>query len=195
MEGGLGGAKGLSLPRVVIEELRERARRAGSTVEEYVLDLLTRDEDPREAWRRYLEGAVQLLDRAEAELRRGDLRQASEKIWGACALAIKAHALAKKGLRLESHADLWAYKNEVAEELGSWVRTAFKLVDSMHKNYYENLATREDVEDALGEVRRFVGARRWGMAPGLWGERRWTSVRLGLQYIPAYYRLKTGFWR
>jgi hypothetical protein len=30
------------------------------------------------------------LERAEAELRRGELRQASEKIWGACALAIKA---------------------------------------------------------------------------------------------------------
>jgi hypothetical protein len=28
----------------------------------------------------------------------------------------------------------------------------------MHKNYYENLATREDVEDALGEVRRLVDA-------------------------------------
>jgi hypothetical protein len=66
--------------------------------------------------------------------------------------------MAKKGLRLESHADLWAYKNEVAEELGSWVRTAFKLADSMHKNHYENLATREDVEDALGEVRRLVDA-------------------------------------
>jgi hypothetical protein len=47
MESGPGGVEGLSLPRVVIEELRERARRAGSTVEEYVLDLLTRDEDPR----------------------------------------------------------------------------------------------------------------------------------------------------
>jgi uncharacterized protein (UPF0332 family) len=158
MEGGPGGAEGWSLPRVVIEELRERARRAGSTVEEYVLDLLTRDEDPQEAWRMYLEGAVELLERAEAELKGGELRQASEKIWGACALAIKAHALAKKGLRLESHADLWAYKNEVAEELGSWVRNAFKLADSMRKNYYENLATREDVEDALGEVRRLVSA-------------------------------------
>jgi len=158
MEGCQGGAEDLSLPRVVIEELRERARRAGSTVEEYVLDLLTRDEDPRKAWGRYLEGAVELLERAEAELKSGELRQASEKIWGACALAIKAHALAKKELRLESHEDLWAYKNEVAEELGSWVRTAFKLADSMHKNYYENLATKEDVEDALGEVRRLVGA-------------------------------------
>ena len=68
MEGGQGGAEDLSLPKVVIEELWERARRAGSTVEEYVLDLLTRDEDPWEARRRYLEDAVELLDRAEAEL-------------------------------------------------------------------------------------------------------------------------------
>ena len=136
MEGGQGGAEDLSLPKVVIGELWERARRAGSTVEEYVLDLLTRDEDPRKAWRRYFEGAVELLERAEAELKSGELMQASEKIWGAGALAIKAHALAKKGLRLESHADLWAYKNEAATELGSWVRTAFKLADSMYKIYY-----------------------------------------------------------
>ena len=38
------------------------------------------------------------------------------------------------------------------------MRTAFKLADSMHKNYYENLATKEDVEDSLSEVRRLVGA-------------------------------------
>ena len=64
----------------------------------------------------------------------------------------------EEGLRLESHADLWAYKNEVAEELGSWVRTAFELADSVHENYYENLATREDVGGVLGEVRRLVDA-------------------------------------
>ncbi|MEM2693906.1 MAG: PaREP1 family protein [Nitrososphaerota archaeon] len=149
-------ATALALPRVVVDELRERARRAGQTVEEFVLELLTKDEDPREAWRKYLEGARQLLERAAEELSRGDLRQAGEKVWGACALAVKAHAMARKGLRLESHADLWAYKNEVALELGSWVRTAFKLAGSMHVNFYEGLATREDVEDALGEVRRLV---------------------------------------
>ena len=62
---------------------------------------------------------MELLERAEAELKSGELRQASEKIWGACALAIKAHALAKKELRLESHADHWAYKDEVAGSSGA----------------------------------------------------------------------------
>jgi hypothetical protein len=55
----------------------------------------------------------------------------------------------------------------VAEEFGSWVRTAFKLADSMHKNCYENLATREDVEDALGEVRRLVDAVAWALGKGV----------------------------
>ena len=81
---------------------------------------------------------------------------ASEKVWGACALAIKAHALAKKGVILESHRDLWRYKNEVARELGEWVRAVFRQADSMHRNFYENVATREDVEDTLREAEKLV---------------------------------------
>ena len=38
------------------------------------------------------------------------------------------------------------------------MRTAFLKVDSTHKNFYEGLATREDVEDSLGEVERLVSA-------------------------------------
>lgn len=84
------------------------------------------------------------------------MRQASEKIWGSCALAIKAHALAKKGILLKSHKELWIYKDEVAKELGDWIRGAFRQADSMHKNFYENLATKRDVEDVLKEVERLV---------------------------------------
>jgi len=81
---------------------------------------------------------------------------ASEKVWGACALAIKAYALAKKGVMPESHRDLWKYKNEVARELGEWVRAVFRQADSIHRNFYENVATREDVEDTLREVEKLV---------------------------------------
>ncbi len=144
------------MPKVVVEELSKRASEAGMSIEEYLLDILVRDVDPGTGAEKYLEGAQQLLEQARQELESGDLRQASEKIWGACALAIKAHALARKGLRLESHRDLWIYKNEVARELGDWVRIAFKLADSMHKNFYEDLATREDVEDVLREVEKLV---------------------------------------
>ena len=133
-----------------------RAARAGVSIEEYIIDIAARGLDPDEAAEKYLAGAKQLLEEARRELEKGDLRQASEKIWSACALAIEAHALAKKGARLESHKDLWVYKNEVAKELGEWVRTAFLKADSMHRNFYEGLATREDVEDALRDVEKLV---------------------------------------
>ncbi len=148
----------LLLPKVLVRELRGRASEAGVSLDEYLFDITIGSGDPDTAPRKYLEGARQLLEQAREELEKGDLRQASEKIWGACALAIKAHALARRRTRLMSHGELWRYKNEVARELGDWVRIAFKLADSMHKNFYEGLATREDVEDALREVEKLVEA-------------------------------------
>lgn len=148
----------VALPKVIVEELRERASRAGVTVEEYLLDMLMEGVDPVEGAGKYLEGAEELLEQAREELEKGDLRQASEKIWGACALAVKAHALTRRGVKLESHRDLWMYKNEVARELGEWIRVVFRQADSMHRNFYENLATREDVEDVLKEVGKLVAA-------------------------------------
>ena len=71
---------------------------------------------------------------------------------------MKAHALAKKGVRIASRKELWIYRNEVAKELGDWVRAVFRQADSMHKNFYEGLATREDVEDTLREVEKLVKA-------------------------------------
>jgi len=59
-------------------------------------------------------------------------------------------------MRLESHRDLWEYRNEVAGVLGEWVRVAFREADSMHENSYEGVATREDVEDTLRDVEKLV---------------------------------------
>ena len=148
----------ITLPKVVAEEILRRARERGISIDELLMDIVLKDLDPHSGSRKYLEASLELIDQAEHELEKGNLRQASEKIWGACALAIKAHALARKGLRIESHRDLWIYKNEVAKEIGEWVRIAFKLADSMHKNFYENLATKEDVEDVLKEVRKLIEA-------------------------------------
>ncbi len=108
--------------------------------------------------RKYVEGALELLEQAREELVKGNLGQASEKIWGACALSIKAYALAREGRVLEAHADLWRYKSVVAEELGDWVRDAWYAANTMHRNFYENLADRKDVEKALSEVSRLVKA-------------------------------------
>jgi len=146
------------LPRAIVEELEKRARALGISIDEYIFDLVLKDMDSERSSIKYLEGAEELLKQASEEVKRSNLRQASEKIWGACALAIKSHALAKKGTKLESHRDLWIYKNEVAKELGDWVRAVFRQADSMHKNFYENQATKEDIEDTLREVEKLVKA-------------------------------------
>jgi len=148
----------ITIPESIAKRIREAAERLGVIPEEYILELVTKDLDPKERAGVYIEAARDLNARAREELEKGDLRQASEKIWGACALAIKVHALARRGLKLESHRDLWLYKNEVARELGDWVRAVFLMADSMHENFYEGLATREDVEDSLREVEKLVTA-------------------------------------
>ena len=157
----------LIIPERIAERLRREAEKLGLTPEGYILEYLAKNLDPQQKAREYIESALSLLEQAGEELEKGDLRQASEKIWGACALAIKAHATAKRDLKLESHKDLWEYKNEVAEELGDWVRATFRQADSMHKNFYEGLATKEDVEDALKEVEKLVRTIRdqiWGVS-------------------------------
>jgi uncharacterized protein (UPF0332 family) len=150
----------LTIPERIAERIRKEAEKQGLTPEAYIIEAVTRDLDPDEKAREYIESASTLIEQAKEELRKGDLRQASEKVWGACALAIKAHAAARKGLVPKSHADLWRYKDEVVNELGEWVRGAFLMADSMHKNFYEGLATAKDVTVALGEVEKLVKAIR-----------------------------------
>lgn len=146
----------ITLPRSLIEELMKKAEENGVSIEEYLADLIIRDPDPRKRAQKYIKGALELLEQAKDELRKGDLRQASEKTWGACALSIKAYALAREGKILETHMDLWRYKSIVAEELGDWVRDVWYAANTMHRNFYENLADHRDVEKALEKVAELV---------------------------------------
>ena len=146
----------ITLPEVLAEEIEKRARKLGISIEECLFDTLLKELSPNESYNKYLEEAQQLLEQAKEELKKQDLRQASEKIWGACALAIKAHAMARKGIKPQSHKDLWMYKEEAAKELGNWIKVAFRQANLMHVNFYEDMATREDVEEVLKEVEKLV---------------------------------------
>jgi len=126
------------------------------TIDEYLTEVVIQEIDPQERTREYIAAALELMEQAEEELKRGDLRQASEKIWGAAALAIKAYAYAKEGRRLSSHGELWEYKSKVAEELGDWVHDAWAHANGMHANYYEGWADKESVEIALQRVKVLV---------------------------------------
>ena len=64
----------------IAEMLKRESGGHGLTPEEYLLEILTRDLDPGEKAREYMEASLNLVEQAEKELEKGDLRQASEKI-------------------------------------------------------------------------------------------------------------------
>ncbi len=127
-------------------------------LEEYLVELATQGLDPQERAREYAEAAQELLEQAREELRRGDIRQAAEKAWGAVALAVKAHAAWKERRRLASHGELWGYVLVLRKELGKWVSSSWNAGNSMHTCFYEGWCSKEHVEDAIEEIERLVKA-------------------------------------
>jgi len=141
---------------VVARRLKEEALKRGLSPEEYMIEVLTRDLDPKDRAKEYIEAASSLLEEAEEELKKDDLRQAAEKVWGAAALAVKAYALWKEGKRLASHGELWEYKSIMVKDLGDWVGNAWAWATEMHVCFYEGWCSRDDVENALKKIGRLV---------------------------------------
>ncbi|MGC9131762.1 MAG: PaREP1 family protein, partial [Pyrobaculum sp.] len=106
------------LPSALARRLRALAESEAVSLEDYLLEIALSNTDPRGRARAYAEVALDLLRAAGEELGTGDFRQASEKIWGAAALAVKAYAYWRDGARLASHGELWRYKDKIAAELG-----------------------------------------------------------------------------
>jgi len=136
--------------------IRDEAEKSGLSVEEYLVELLSRGIDPRDRAKEYLEAAEDLLEEAREELGKGNVRQAAEKLWGAAALAVKAYAYLREGKRLTSHGELWEYMRLMAREVGRWVREAWMYANGMRTCFYEGWCAREDVEDAIENIERLV---------------------------------------
>ncbi|RLF11136.1 MAG: hypothetical protein DRJ69_02245 [Thermoprotei archaeon] len=126
------------------------------SLEEYVLELASKDLDPQERARESIQVARDLLEQAREELEKGDVRQVAEKAWSAAALAVKAYAWWREGKRLVSHGDLWTYKRRMEAEIGEWVYNTWAIAHSIYTCFYEGWCSREDVEKALKEVEKLV---------------------------------------
>jgi len=144
------------LPSALARRLRALAESEAVSLEDYLLEIALSNTDPPGRARAYAEVALDLLRAAGEELGTGDFRQASEKIWGAAALAVKAYAYWRDGVRLASHGELWRYAKKIADELGNWVHDAWNAANSMHINFYEGWATAEQVAEALKRVEKLV---------------------------------------
>ena len=105
----------------------------------------------------YAQAARHLLEQATAEMAQGDVRQASEKGWGAAAQMVKAVA-ERRGWEHRTHAALFRVVSDLAAEAGDdETRNLFAVANSLHINFYENWNTAENVARHLVDVERFVG--------------------------------------
>lgn len=97
-----------------------------------------------------------LLAQASEELAKGDLRQASEKGWGAAAQMVKAVA-ERRSWEHTGHALLYQVVRRLVEETGdNQLGTFFHVAGNLHSNFYEDWLPQEMVQSALDSVMEMV---------------------------------------
>jgi len=105
----------LMLPKKVEVKLRKESEKSGASIEEPALEALCRglDEkmDPSDRAELYARLSEKYLKEADDLLAKGDYVQASEKLWGAAALMVKAVA-ASRGVSISSHGELFQLRQE-----------------------------------------------------------------------------------
>ncbi len=151
----------MSLSAIVVKgrlakRIREKAEKLGISVDEYLMELLSQDLDPKDRIREYIEVAEELLQEAQDELKKGNVRQAAEKLWDAAALTVKAYAYWRDGKRLTSHRELWEDKRKLIKELGKWVHNSWANATEMHICFYEGWCSREDIENSIEAIEKLV---------------------------------------
>jgi hypothetical protein len=104
----------------------------------------------------YQDASRALLAQGFIELEQGDLRQASEKGWGAVAQMLKSIA-EQRGWDHKGHRLIRRAASRLADETGdNEIRRLYRVADSLHINFYEDLDTTADVESGLEDVRRLL---------------------------------------
>ena len=109
----------------------------------------------------YLQMSNHYVRQSRVELEAGDLVQASEKLSGSVATALKAIAQ-QRGWRHDSHAMRQAVASQLGSELGPSTPVAQTLYrgrdagDLHHESFYENFLYEDDVLYAIGATETFV---------------------------------------
>ena len=107
---------------------------------------------------KYRDDSRSLLARARRELDDGDLRQASEKGWGAAALMLKAIAAQRGGDWEHSrHRHYSSAASRLRSELGNRdIMRWFNVAESLHANFYEDQLLPSDISESLDDVERLL---------------------------------------
>ncbi len=104
----------------------------------------------------YRDISRELLEQAFADLEQGNTRQASENGWGAAAQMLKSIA-EQRGWGHQGHKLIRQAASRLADEMeNDEVRRLYRVADSLHINFYEDLDTAADVAAGLEDVRQFL---------------------------------------
>ena len=102
------------------------------------------------------QAALHFLDEADREFALGDIRQASEKLWGAASDAIIAVAL-ERGWRYHSHRDIKnAMQRLIAEQDDDILQSGFTIAEKFHVNFYHDLMEDHELDRDRPAAHRFV---------------------------------------
>ena len=97
-----------------------------------------------------------LYDQAVVELEGGDLLQASEKLWGAAAQALKSVA-ERRGWRHNSHAQFYNIMAQIENEAQSpEIRRDFSSASELQTNFYENWLDEDQIRRRAEDVLHFI---------------------------------------
>ncbi len=104
----------------------------------------------------YRSTSLHLYDQAIEELDEGDLLQASEKLWGAAAQALKSVA-ERRGWKHDSHAQFYNIMAALERETDSdRLRRDFGIAAELHTNFYENWLNEDQIRRRAEDVRHFI---------------------------------------
>ncbi|RJS81261.1 hypothetical protein CW713_06545 [Methanophagales archaeon] len=154
------GAASIALPQRLVVKLREKAKETGYLPEElgakFVLKGLNEEIDPEDLVEHYQSLSEKYLTEARELLNAGDLVQASEKFWGASALAVKRIG-AIRGLKLEQHGSLWDFISRLSRERrDKELVRLFNAANGLHRNFYEAQMNKEAVEIVAEDIEKLI---------------------------------------
>ena len=105
---------------------------------------------------KYIRTSRRFLAQAQEEFNKGDMRQASEKAWGAAAQAVKARA-EERGWDHSTHARLFENIKRISQETGdAEIHVLFHVANSLRQNFYEGWQTDESVQSGIKQVTLLV---------------------------------------
>lgn len=106
--------------------------------------------------RRYLEVRDHYYTNAEELISKGELRKASEMLWGAVTQTIKAVA-ALGNREIKTHADFFAAMDRLSRELGDpSLYSIFVELNTLHRNFYDEFIPAEAFPVFYAKAKEFI---------------------------------------